>query len=67
VLSKFEVVTGMTVVSSKKGAYVDAAVMSGTSVSTMLMNVLPSPVPSRRQSSPDKTMRARIVLATVSA
>ena len=32
----------MVVVSSKKGAYVADAVMSGTSVSTMLMNVLPS-------------------------
>ena len=34
--------TGITVGSSKNGAYVDAAVMSGTSVSTKLMNVLPS-------------------------
>src|SRR5438132_208921 len=32
----------MTVVFSKKGAKVDDAVMSGASVSTMLMNVLPS-------------------------
>lgn len=34
--------TGITVVSSKNGAYVAAVVMSGTSVSTMLMNVFPS-------------------------
>src|SRR5271157_3144228 len=34
--------TGMTVDSSKNGAYVDEATMSGVSFSTMLMNVFPS-------------------------
>src|SRR5208283_5258964 len=34
--------TGMTVDSSKNGAYVDEATMSGASLSTMLTNVFPS-------------------------
>ena len=35
----------MTVVFSKNGANVDAAVMFGSSVSTMLMKVFPSRLP----------------------